>query len=212
MKKMLITRPNYDIGSNYLFLWSQSVIVFALKHEWHVEKADYDKAIRNEFESRVKNKPDFIFINGHGSSVNVCGHKRNILVDFDNCKSLKNTITFTRACNCVTKLGKKAVSNGCIAFIGYWKEFWVPRLHSYESTPLKDPLAKPVLEVSNVIPNSLIKGHTVEEAINNSHKVSEKHLLRLITSKEQYDRAILRAMVNNASALSFEGDRNAKIE
>ncbi len=212
MRKMLIVRPDYDVGSNYLFVWSQEVIDFAIKKNWCVEKSDGVKATKQEFESRINNKPDFVFINGHGEEDVVFGHARCSLVDTNNCAVLKGTITFTRACNCVQKLGKKAVAEGCTAFIGYWKEFWVPRLHTHESTPLQDPLAKPVIEVSNAIPESIIKGHTVEEAINTSTAIAEKHLLKLITSNEQYDRAILRAMLNNASALSYEGEKNAKIE
>ena len=212
MKKMLIVRPAYDIGSNYLYLWSQEVIDFAVKKDWLVEKSDKEKATKQEFESRIKNKPDFVFINGHGGPDVVFGHARTPLVDLSNCALLKDTITFTRACNCIQKLGKKAVAEGCTAFIGYWREFWVPRLHAYESTPLGDPLAKPVMEVSNAIPTAIIKGHTVEEAFNSSTTIAEKHLLKLITSKEQYDRAILRAMLNNTTALSYEGDKLAKIE
>lgn len=212
MKKMLIVRPDYDIGTNYLFLWSEEVINFAIQKNWNVEKADCEKATKQEFESRIKNKPNFIFINGHGGKDVVVGHKHLPLVDTNNCSTLKNTITFTRACNCIKELGKKAIEEKCTAFIGYSKEFWVPRLHSYESTPLQDPVAKPVIEVSNAIPIAIIKGHTVEEAINNSTTLAEKHLLRLITSNEQYDRAILRAMINNVSALAYEGEKTAKIE
>ena len=212
MKKMLIVRPDYDIGTNYLFLWSQEVIDFAVKKNWHVEKSDGEKATKQEFESRINNKPDFVFINGHGGKDIVVGHGHRPLVDTKNCALLKNTITFTRACNCIQELGKKAVEEKCIAFIGYSREFWVPRLLAYESTPLEDPVARPIIEVSNIIPTSIIKGHTVEEAVNNSKAIAEKHILKLILSSEQYDRAILRAMINNVSALSFEGEKDAKIE
>jgi hypothetical protein len=212
MTKMLITRPDDDIGSNYLFLWSGEVIDYAKKRNWAVEKAEYDKATRKEFESRIKNKPDFVFINGHGEEDLVHGHSREVIVDLANSSILKNTIVFARACNCLKGLGKESVARGCRAFIGYWKELWVPRLHSCESVPLQDPLAKPVLEVSNAVPIAILKGHTVEEAFNTSNALAEKHLLKLLTSNEQYDRVILRAMLNNASALGYEGDKNAKIE
>ncbi len=212
MKKMLIIRPDYDIGTNYLFLWSEEVIDFATQKNWHVEKSDGEKATKQDFESRINNKPNFIFINGHGAKDVVVGHAHIPLVNLSNCSLLKNTITFTRACNCIQELGKKSVEEGCTAFIGYSKEFWVPRLHSYESTPLKDPLAKPVIEVSNSIPISIIKGHSVEESINNSKSLAEKHLLKLILSKEPNDRAVLRAMLNNISALDYEGKKDARIE
>jgi hypothetical protein len=51
MKKMLIIRPNYDIGTNYLFLWSQEVIDFATQKNWHVEKSDGEKATKQEAKS-----------------------------------------------------------------------------------------------------------------------------------------------------------------
>lgn len=90
MKKMFITRPDYDIGSNYLFLWSEEVIDFAIKQNWKVEKSDGEKATIKEFESRIKNKPNFVFINGHGEEGVVCGHARAPLVDMNNTFLLKN--------------------------------------------------------------------------------------------------------------------------
>ena len=50
MKKMLIIRPDYDIGTNYLFLWSQKVIDYAIEKGWHVEKSDREKATTEEKE------------------------------------------------------------------------------------------------------------------------------------------------------------------
>jgi len=208
---MLIVRPDYDKGTNYLFFWSQEVIDFAQDKNWHVEKSDREKAIRHEFESRLKNNPGFVFINGHGNDDTVIGHDRQPLVDTYNCFLLKGTITFTRACNCIKSLGKKAVVAGCTTFIGYNREFWVPRLHKFEATPLKDPLAKPVVEVSNAVPLSLIKGNSVEDAIGSSATIAEKHILKLILSKEQYDRVTLKAMINNLGALDYEGEKTAKI-
>jgi len=179
MKKMLIIRPDYDIGTNYLFNWSKEVIAFADEKGWQTQKSDGDKATKSEFESRIKNKPDFVFINGHGNDDVVAGHAHQPLIDASNCDLLKDTITFTRACKCVNSLGKKSVAVGCRAFIGYSREFWIPRVHSFESIPLEDPVAKPVLEVSNAIPLAILKGGSVEEAIHSSQNTAEKHLLKL---------------------------------
>jgi len=212
MKKMLIIRPDYDIGTNYLFKWSQKVIDVAEEKGWKTEKSDSEKATRKEFESRLKNRPDFVFINGHGNNELVVGHDSQPLADAKNCSMLKNTITFTRACNCLNSLGKKAVKKGCIAFIGYNKEFWIPRSHKFEAVPLKDPLAKPVIETSNIVPISIIKGNTIENSIANATSIAEKHILKLLISSEQQDRATLKAIINNMGALGFEGDAKAKID
>jgi len=160
----------------------------------------------------MRNKPNFVFINGHGNNELVVGHDKQPLLDTKNCSLLKNTITFTRACNCINILGKKAVKKGCKSFVGYCREFWIPRSHKFESVPLKDPLAKPVLEVSNAVPISIIKGNTVEDSIKNSGNIAQKHILKLLISSEQQDRATLRAMINNMDALGFEGNKKASIE
>lgn len=212
MTRLFITRPQHDNGTSYLYTWSKAVIDFAEKYGWVIDKTDGPRVTKREVQSKLKKNPaDLAFFNGHGSETEMAGHNRDIILDTDSSHLLKDSITFTRACNCVVGLGQSAVDNGCKAFIGYAGEFWIPRIHAYELTSLNDPAAKPVLEVSNQIPLSLIKNSTVLEAINSSKALALKHILRLILSTEPYDRAALKALSQNDDALTYRGKGEARV-
>jgi hypothetical protein len=212
MTRLFITRPQYDKGTEYLYAWSEKIIESAEERGWKVDKSDASKVTKKEVHSRLKKKPaDFVFFNGHGNESEMCGHNHELIMEKDSSHLLKDSITFTRACNCVVGLGKLAVKNGCNSFIGYLGEFWIPRVHEYESTPLKDPVAKPVLEVSNMIPLSIIKKSTVSESIDSSKKLAIKYISKLLVSDEPYDIAALKALSQNNDCLDYEGDGNAKV-
>jgi len=212
MTRLLITRPQHDKGTYYLYAWSKEIIDSAAGHGWTVDKSYGPKATRAEVQSRLeKNPPDFVFFNGHGSESEMCGHNLETILDESSSHLLKGTITFARACNCVVKLGKSAVDKGCRSFIGYVGEFWFPRINKFESSPLEDIAAKPVLEVSNQIPLSIIKNHTTAEAVDSAKALALKHISKLILSREPYDRAALKALSQNDDSLVYEGDGNAKI-
>lgn len=213
MNKLLITRPNYDPGMEYLFAWSKEIIEQAEEKGWVVSKADGPNANRKEVQSKLeKTHPDFVVFNGHGSQSEIFGQNSEPLIDLDSVSSLKNTITFARSCDCLLGLGEASLNNGCQAFIGYSGQFIFPMLHQREANPLKDAAAKPVLEVSNQVPLKIIKGSSVREAVNASRTLANKHILKLVLSEELYDRAILRALIQNDSFLGFKGNENIGIE
>ncbi len=213
MTRLFITMPQHDKGTDYLRAWSIEVIKSAEAHGWTVDKSDGHRATRSEVQGKLeKNPADFVFFNGHGNESQICGHNYEIVMDESSSHLLKNSITFTRACNCVVNLGKSAVGKGCKSFIGYAGKFWFPRIHKYESTPLRDLAAKPVLDVSNQIPLSIIKKSTVSESVNSARALAIKYISKLILSQEPYDRAALKALSQNDDSLTYEGNGAAKID
>lgn len=213
MKRLFITCPKHDKGTEYLYAWSKKVIKSAEDRGWTVNKSEGSKVTRAEVQSKLaKNPANLVFLNGHGNETQMFGHDFEPILDESSSRLLKNSITFSRACNCVIKLGKTAVEKGCKSFIGYAGAFWVPRMHKYELTPLKDTAAKPVLETSNLIPLSIIKNSSVSEAINSARMLTIKYISKLVLSKEPHDRATLKALSQNDDSLTFEGNGQARIE
>ena len=129
---------------------------------------------------------------------------------------LKNGITYARACGCVNELGKDAVDEGCIVFIGYSDDFVIPWQHGRSATPMKDPVAKPVMEVSNAIADSLIKGNSVKEAVEHSKRATQENLMQILSKKEyrndsDYNSAVEALVVNNARFTAL-GNLDAKVQ
>jgi len=209
---MMIIRTNHDTLTSYLYTWSNELIKEAKRKGFNVVKIEGKDITEEIIRSRIKNrKPNFIFFNGHGSSTCLFNNDKKPFIGINSSDIFEDTVTFTRACDCLKELGRSAVKKGCRAFIGYKKKFWIARHHKYECRPLKDEIAKPILECSNVIVKELIKGKPVDEAIKKSHEKSADYILELIYSKEPLAVASLQALVANDSTLGFEGASSAKI-
>lgn len=209
---MIIIRTNHDIQTSYLFEWSDAVIEEAEKRNFTVNKVEGKDITEDNLRKRIRSRqPSLIFFNGHGSRRSLINNQKEEFINPDSADVFNKTITFARACECLAELGPEAVEQGCRAFIGYKKKFWIARQHEWECNPLKDPVAKPVLEGSNVIMRELLKGRTVDEAVRKSHEHAEKSIMELIYSKELLASASLQAIVANDGALGFEGDDSAKV-
>lgn len=209
---MIIIRTNHDTPTNYLFEWSNPVIEEANKRGFIVTKIEDDNITEETLRKRIKSRqPGLIFFNGHGSKRSLINNYKEEFIDLGSADVFKSTITFARSCECLVGLGPEAVKKGCRAFIGYKEKFWIARQHRWECTPLKDPVAKPILECSNVIIKELLKRKTVNEAVKKSHKYAVRSIIELIYSKEPLVSPSLQAIIANDDALGFEGEASARI-
>jgi len=184
-KKILITRPNHDDATRYLFCWSKLVIKAAVKNHFQVFDLGKKNAGRNKFINCLnKNNPKAVFLNGHGSEKIVSGYNNEILVEAgENEKVLAGRITYARSCQAAKILGRQSVKKGAVAFIGYLKDYLLVYSQSHRRQPLKDKLAGLFLSPSNSIVISLTAGKTVAEANQESHRQMRKNLSLMLSSK-----------------------------
>ena len=209
---MIAIRTNHDVQTNYLYEWSESLIKEAELKGFNVARMEGKNITEKVLRSRIQNrKPSFIFFNGHGNAKSIFNNENKPFIDISSSDVFDKTVTFARACDCLKELGKDAVKKGCNSFIGYKNNFWIVRHHKFECVPLKDEVARPILECSNIIVEELIKGNTVDQAVKKSHEKSADYILELIYSKEPLAIASLQAIVTNDAALDFEGIDSAKI-
>ena len=209
---MIIIRTKHDTPTEYLFVWTRSIISEAEQKGFNVYKIEGSKVNFKNFEKRIKKiKPSFVFFNGHGTKSSLWDNNKEEFINLESSHLLKETVTYARACNSLVELGAKAVKKGCEAFVGYKKKFWIPRWHKTTCRPLKDLAAKPVLECSNLVASQLLKGKTVKEAIEKSHEQTDKEIVDLIYSQEPFASPALAALIHNNSALDFKGNSSARI-
>jgi len=182
---LLITTPCYDKGTHYLRAWSQPLIADAEKRGVDVKNLDKDETTKEKFQSYVGKRPvDVIVINGHGNDIAVAGkdNEEIILSVGDGDNLLKDKDVFIRACSSGVVLGPSIMKNGAKGFIGYEQDFIVPLDKDSIGRPLEDKIAAPILECSNQIITSLIKGHSVSEAQAASMKKYEEKFDELSSS------------------------------
>ncbi len=184
-KKILVTRPNHDLTTTYLFYWSNPVLNIAKSKSYSVLDLQGRKATQKYFVSYIKkNNPALIFFNGHGSQNTITGHENEVLVESGkNENLLSSKIIYARSCESARILGKKSVEKGAITFIGYINKYVFLYLAEKVTKPLQDTIAKLFLEPSNLIPISLLKGNTTADAYEKSQKGMRRNLYFVLSTK-----------------------------
>ncbi len=209
---MLLIRCNHDLQTSYLYSYTDELVAYAKEHHVSVTIIEDRQMDANSIASRIqKTKPRLIFFNGHGSKTALFNSGQDECINIESAQLFEHTIAYTIACDALISLGSAAVAKGCDAFIGYDKPFWIARNHKYESRPLEDPVAKPILECSNLIVKSLLKGNTVGESIRKSREKAADNIMKLVFSKELLAPASLQALIANDEALGFKGDESVKL-
>ena len=195
-KSLLITRPNHDYATNYLFYWIASVINLARRKNFRVIDLSKNKANQSNFTSRVdKTNPSFVFLNGHGNETMIAGQNEEVLVSVKrNLNMLKNRIVFARSCSSAKQLGNKSISLGTKAFIGYKEPFIFMSDPLMITKPLSDATAALFLKPSNLVASTLLKGHSASEANTRAKRAFKRNIRKLLTSETQKE---------NSSVLRF---------
>ncbi len=213
MAKILITRPNHDEATNYLYFWTSSVIKEITKKGVVVYDLSSKKATQKNFLSYLRNDPDFVFFNGHGSKEVITGQDNEILVDTTSTSLLSKTkIVYARACQAGKVLGQCLVNTGTKAFIGYTNNFVFLRIKRFITHPLDDFLARLFLEPSNLIATTIVKGHSANEANNRSLNAMKKNLQFTLSSVASVEeQAAASYLWSNINCQVIYGDVETKI-
>ena len=192
-KTILITRPNHEVTTNYLFYWSQTIINFCVNRGSNLIDLDGKRANKTELEHVVsKTRPKLLILNGHGNEKTVTGHDNQpIVIAGKNDSLLSSAIAFVRACRCALELGPKSIKSGAKAVIGYSDDFVFPVDDRHISNPLTDVDAGTFLEASNQVAISLLKGHTVLESNERSKGYYKKAISKFSNSDATSDQASL---------------------
>jgi len=184
-KTFLITRPDHDLATKYLFFWSQFVIKEAKRKKVKVLDLKKKKANKKIFISYLlKYQPELIFFNGHGSAEKITGYDNKTLIQVgEGIKLLSGKIIYARSCEVGKKLGPALAKKGANSFIGYRRKYFLCYSQKSISQPLKDKIAKLFLEPSNLVPISLLKGKTAKQSYQKSQKAMLGNFRYMLSSK-----------------------------
>ena len=104
---MVITRPNHDVTTLYLFHWSKPILEQAKKHNISIVDLRADRANKKEFMSVIrKTRPKLVVVNGHGNSDTLMGQDNEVLVAMDeNEEIFTDRVVYARSCESAKNLG-----------------------------------------------------------------------------------------------------------
>lgn len=214
VKKFIITRPKHDIMTSYLHDFSKEIIKTVKDtSDIHVTNLEGSKATRINLEKCLsKEKPQLIFLNGHGDRKRVAGHKDEIILDSKNINLTKDKIIYSLSCDSLTDLGEISIANGTSAYVGYKASFMLVRDPSREGVPSKDKNALPFKRVCITLINSLIFGTAIGKSIERTKEEYRKLIKSYGTSEDNPygDTPLIRfALAWNLEFLDMHGDPNA---
>lgn len=213
-KVLLITRPNYDPPTTWLHAWAGELLEQAKKSKLGFIDLSGEKARLKELEGRLeKVKPDFVVLNGHGSSDSVTGQDDEVLISIGNNEALlANSVTYAISCNSAKNLGPECVKQGTRAYIGYKEEFAFALDESKTRYPLEDDTARIFLDPAYKVAHSLLKGHSAKESYEGAIGMHKKTMRELLTTDSREDAVhLLPYLFANMNRLACLGDGQATI-
>ncbi|MFH1376085.1 MAG: hypothetical protein ABIH25_00445 [Candidatus Woesearchaeota archaeon] len=214
----LITRPNYDDATGYLFYYAKEVIDYAKKIGVEFFDLVRPKLTKTNFISLLDKKdPVLVLFNAHGDDKRIYGDKikdkEEVLIEEGKNNSvLFDRIVYARACYSGLSLGENCIGKkGC--FIGYRTPFSFLIDERWSAKPLNDKTAKLFLEPSNLIAISLLKGNRAEDAFDKSLNMMKKNMMKLMkVEKEPCTMASMMVLWNNMQGQTILGNKNAKFK
>ena len=213
-RALLVTRPNHDLTTNYLFCWSLFVIKKAKEKGFQILDLEGRKANKKNFDSYIKkHRPTLVFFNGHGSKKVISGYNNEILIKADKDEGLLlEKVIYARSCDSAEELGRKCVRKGTVAFVGYRKKYFFAYSQLKITKPQQDETAKLFLEPSNLIPISLFKGNTVGNSFKKSQNGMRRNFRFMLSSKaSQAQRDAAPYLWRNIKSQIAIGNKKAKI-
>lgn len=211
---VIVTRPNHDVTTNYLYFWNKAVLEEAKARNLNVIDLPGPKANRVDFSGRVKKtKPQLFILNGHGSETSITGHDNlPLIVKGENEDVLSGGIVYALSCKSADELGAAAVKAGAKAYIGYRDDFVFVISNEKISRPLEDELAYYFMAPTNRVAIALVKGNSVADAHESSREVLRKIIRRLSSSDTPAGLGtLLPYLFSNYSNQVSLGDQDAKI-
>ena len=190
MPKVVLTRPDYEPVTHYLFTWSQKLIPEAKKNKWTVFDLKRTHANLKEFTSVInRNTPGLVLLHGHGNYSSITGQSGKVIIQAgQNENILKNSVTYAFSCQTAKELGAAAVEAGAKSYIGYDEDFIFFQTEGMEKSPASDKRAAKFMEPALEISASLLQKKTPKEAFRKSQKAFRKNIDGLLSSdsKEVY--------------------------
>ncbi len=176
-----------------------------------------ENVTREALEKRIgKSNPALIAFNGHGSPDCITGEKigdnLQVLVKAgENENILQSAIVHSLSCSSASVLGPRSVKAGAKAFIGYNQDFVLLHSEDRSTTPKKDKIAEHFLTAANLVPISLIKGNTVQDAYEKSQAAYEKSIEYYTAHYTPQNSHILFWLRYNKTIQEVHGEKDATL-
>lgn len=213
MIRTLFVRPSHDDVTSYLHYFSRELVQESKSRGFNTIDKEKENSTRKIVTEVIKkNEPKFIMFNGHGDDSLICGHRDEIIIEYnDNHALLKNKIIYSLSCSSAKELGR-GVSDNNTTFIGYVDDFALGMDTNCQASINKDKMARLFLEPSNLLVKSILKGNCASEAIKKAKDLMKKNISFLRTESSPDAKDYLPFIFNNYLVLEVLGNKTAALK
>ncbi len=214
--KAIITMPNYDDATAYLYCYAEELVKFAEEKNLFISQLKRPRLQRKVLEESIaKQNPPLLLFNAHGDEKTVYGDKignetEYLIREGENHQLLQGRLTYARACSAAASLGRACTQKGG-CFIGYNQPFSFWTDTSRTTTPLKDKIANLFLQPSNELAVGLLCSKSAREATEIFIDLSKRNIIHLL-GKPDEPGAMASAMLlwNNMTAQEMLGNKEMR--
>ena len=174
--QMLSIRPSYELVTRYALSWGTQILNAATMP---ITDLYASNATRTNFEQAISTQdPILVNIFGHGSYNTIaCQNNETLLQGGVNTNILAERVIYDLSCRAGRDLGRTAVNEGAISFLGYTEDFWISYSYGNHAdggmlNPLDDEVARGFFEPHNIAPISYIRGSTIPASYSASQSTS----------------------------------------
>lgn len=195
--QMLSIMPSYELVTRYAASFGTQILNAATMPVIDLYGSN---ATRTNFEQAIATQdPILVNIMGHGNyNLITCQNGETLLQGGVNTNILSGRIVYDLSCRAGRDLGRTAVNEGAISFLGYEEDFWM--CYSYGNhadggmiNPLDDETSRGFFESHNVAPISYLGGSTIPA----SYSSSQSKFNYWINVWEQIDSQVASLLVWN---------------
>ena len=106
-KTILITRPNYDSVTRYLYYWAKLPIQLAKDKGIEILDLKVERSNKKDFSRAMKKNPSLIVFNSDGNSDGSVDFDKSLIEDGSNINEFKSKIVYAFPCKTARILGLK---------------------------------------------------------------------------------------------------------
>lgn len=191
----LITLPNHDDTTHYLYYWGKTAVALAESKSIKVLELSKRRANKKEVSGMLsKQNPSMVMFNGHGNDNLISGcDNEPLIVAGENESLLKDKIVYAISCRSAKILGPESIKKGTRAYLGYDDDFILVYNQKEMTRPLNDKTAELFLKPSQEMIISLIKGNSAGKSYEKSQQLFKENIARLLSSEStKEDASIVR--------------------
>jgi len=186
MKKVLITRPNHNVPTQYFYYWSKKIIETAKLMEMDVLDLKVEMANKKAFDKAIKSNPAFVIMAGRGHFKKAKMADNEILIEQEDCGKMKSKTICAFLSKSAEGLGEKSVASGATAYIGHDDDFILCCAPQKRSDPLLDEMAGFFLDPLRALVEDVLRGKTANISTEMAKKALKENIKKAGNSKYDF--------------------------